>query len=546
LPDFLASLQAALVDRYRFERELGRGGMATVYLARDLRHGRLVAIKLLRQELVAALGPDRFLREIQVTAALQHPHILPLLDSGTIDDAGGSRPYYVMPYVQGESLRDHLVRERQLPVDEAVRITRDVAAALGYAHERGVVHRDIKPENILLSGGQAVVADFGIARALSAAGAERLTETGLALGTPHYMSPEQASGDPHVDGRADIYALGCVLYEMLAGEPPYTGPTAQAIIAKRMVEPIPRIRTVRESVPEELERAITRALAKTPADRFGTAPEFAEALSQSASAPLVPRPVGTGRYWRIAAVLIVLLVGGAATLRFWSRPSIPDISPSASLIAVLPFTPSGSDTALSRLGRDLVFTMSSELDGLGTIRVVDAHTVLAQAKEGGLYSPAEGAALACAEGRRRFPGDVKFVECQLWLMTTKAVDPDVPRAWRLADTLVQRAPENERGYQRLNSEMLVAATLARAGLKDSARRLATRSRGTSEVDPTRDLELAGAFVYTLIGDKDEALRSLKVYLAANPERRASLAKDPGWWFRDISTDPRFKQLVGQH
>jgi serine/threonine protein kinase len=395
LPDVLATLQAALVDRYRFERELSRGGMATVYLARDLKHGRLVAIKLLRHELVTALGPERFLREIQLTAGLQHPHILPLLDSGTLEDvAGGTRPYYVMPYVQGESLRDHLERERQLPVDEAVRITGDVAAALGYAHERGVVHRDIKPENILLSGGQAVVADFGIARALSAAGAERLTETGLALGTPHYMSPEQASGDPRVDGRADIYALGCVLYEMLAGEPPYTGPTAQAIIAKRMLEPAPRIRTVRESVPQELERAITRALAKTPADRFRTAPEFAEALSQSPSAPLVPRPVGIGGHWRTVVGLVAVLAAGAAVLRLRSGPPGPDISPLESLIAVLPFTPSGSDTALSRLGRDLVFTLSSELDGLGAIRVVDAHTVLAQAKPGGLSSPAEGAALA--------------------------------------------------------------------------------------------------------------------------------------------------------
>jgi serine/threonine-protein kinase len=394
LPDLLTRLQAALADRYRLQRELGRGGMAIVYLARDLKHGRLVAIKLLRQELVVALGPERFLREIQVTAGLQHPHILPLLDSGTLEDvAGGNRPYYVMPYVEGESLRDRLVRDQQLPIAEAVRITRDVAAALGYAHERGVVHRDIKPENILLSGGQAVVADFGIARALSAVGAERLTETGLALGTPHYMSPEQASGDPRVDGRADIYALGCVLYEMLAGEPPYTGPTAQAIIAKRMLEPPPRIRTVRESVPPEMESAITRALAKVPADRFGTAPEFAEALSRSPSAP-APRRVGIGGHWRNVAVLLAVLAAAAAALHFRSRPSGPGISPSASLIAVLPFAPSGSDTALSRLGRDLVFTMSSELDGLGAIRVVDAHTVLAQAKPGGLYTPAEGAELA--------------------------------------------------------------------------------------------------------------------------------------------------------
>ena len=239
-----------------------------------------------------------------------------------LEDCGGARPYYVMPYVQGESLRDRLARERQLPVDEAVRITRDVAAALGHAHDHGVVHRDIKPENILLSAGHAVVADFGLARALFAAGAERLTETGLALGTPHYMSPEQASGDPHVDGRADIYALGCVLYEMLAGEPPYTGPTAQAIIAKRMVEPIPQIRTVRETVPEELERAITRALAKTPADRFGTAPEFAEALSQSSSAPRFLAPsayVDIGGPWQCCSQFWL-----GERPRFVSGPGRPD------------------------------------------------------------------------------------------------------------------------------------------------------------------------------------------------------------------------------
>jgi len=231
--------------------------MATVYLARDLKHDRLVAIKLLRPELGAVIGAQRFLTEVRTTASLQHPHILPLFDSGAVSDdeqlitdsrlptADSRLLFYVMPYVQGESLRDRLTRERQLPVDDAVRITRDVAAALGYAHEHGVVHRDIKPENILLTGGQAVVADFGIARAVSTASGDRLTETGLALGTPHYMSPEQASADPQLDGRTDIYALGCVLYEMLAGEPPYTGPTAHAIIARRMIESVPLIRTDR-------------------------------------------------------------------------------------------------------------------------------------------------------------------------------------------------------------------------------------------------------------------------------------------------------------
>ncbi len=398
MPDYPASLQAALLDRYRIERELGRGGMATVYLARDLKHDRLVAIKLLRPELGAVIGAQRFLTEVRTTANLQHPHILPLFDSGAVAlDPHDSRPtthdllFYVMPYVEGESLRDRLTRERQLPVDDAVRITRDVASALGYAHEHGVVHRDIKPENILLTGGQAVVADFGIARALSTASGDRLTETGLALGTPHYMSPEQASADPLVDGRTDIYALGCVLYEMLAGEPPYTGPTAQAIIARRMIESVPRIRIVRETVPEAMERAITRALAKAPADRFRTAPAFADALSQPATPQSVARPIASRNTWLVAAGLVAVLA--AAGVR-WSRPAGVGISPSASLIAVLPFTPSGSDTALSRLGRDLVFTLSAELDGLGPIRVVDAHSVLAQTKPGELSSPAEGAALA--------------------------------------------------------------------------------------------------------------------------------------------------------
>src|SRR5213593_1791199 len=257
MADLSERVRASLAGRYTIERELGRGGMATVYLARDLKHDRPVALKVLRPELAAVLGAERFLREIRLTAQLQHPHILTLIDSGEADDF----LYYVMPYVEGESLRQRLEREGQLPLDEALRITRAIASALDFAHGRGVIHRDIKPENIMLHQGEPMVADFGIALAVSSAGRERLTETGLSLGTPAYMSPEQASAEPKLDGRTDQYSLACVLYEMLAGEPPYTGPTAQAIIAKRFSEPVPHLGVVR-AVPPGLELAVTRALAK--------------------------------------------------------------------------------------------------------------------------------------------------------------------------------------------------------------------------------------------------------------------------------------------
>lgn len=267
-------LHAALRSRYSIERELGRGGTALVLLARDLKHERLIAIKVLRPEIAMVLGADRFLREIRLTARLAHPHILPLLDSG---EAAGFL-YFVMPYVEGESLRARLEREPQLPMDDALQIAREVADALSYAHSHDVVHRDIKPENILIESRHAVVADFGIARAISAAGGERLTDSGIAVGTPWYMSPEQSSGERLLDGRSDIYSLGCVLYEMLAGEPPYTGRTAQAIVARRLGEPVPPLRTLRETVPAGVEQALTKALAKAPADRFATARQFAEAL----------------------------------------------------------------------------------------------------------------------------------------------------------------------------------------------------------------------------------------------------------------------------
>ncbi len=245
MADLFARLQAALADRYTIERELGRGGMATVYLAQDLKHHRKVAIKVLKPELAAALGPERFLQEIEIAAGLTHPHILPLHDSG---EATGVL-YYVMPYVEGETLRNRLDRAGQLPLAEAVQITREVADALSYAHRHDVVHRDIKPENILLEAGHAVVSDFGIARAITAAGGEKLTGTGIAVGTPGYMSPEQGAASARVDERSDIYSLGCVLYEMLAGEPPYTGPSAQIVIAKRLTDPVPSVRRL-QSVGE--------------------------------------------------------------------------------------------------------------------------------------------------------------------------------------------------------------------------------------------------------------------------------------------------------
>ena len=315
-------LAAALADRYRIERELGQGGMATVYLAQDLRHSRRVALKVLRPELLAVIGTDRFLAEIKTTAALQHPHILPLHDSG---EAAGAA-FYVMPYVEGESLRDRLNREKQLPIEDAVRLTREVAGALDYAHRHGVIHRDIKPENILLHDGTALVADFGIALAVSSAGGgTRMTETGMSLGTPHYMSPEQAMGERDLSARSDVYALGCVLYEMLVGEPPFTGPTPQAIVAKVITEKPPLATTARDSVPRHVARAIQKALAKLPADRFASAAELATALARPGmteewEAEPGGAPVSAPRRNLAPALGALAVLLGAAALWGWLRP----------------------------------------------------------------------------------------------------------------------------------------------------------------------------------------------------------------------------------
>jgi serine/threonine-protein kinase len=350
----LSRLQASLADRYHIERELGRGGMATVFLAHDLKHDRAVALKVLHAGPAEALGAERFLREVRLSARLQHPHILAMHDSG---DADGQL-WFTMPYVEGESLRIRLLREKQLPVDDALRITREVADALHYAHQHGVIHRDIKPENILLSGTvtgdrgvsggyHALVADFGIARALQGDTDERLTGTGVTVGTPLYMSPEQASGERELDARTDVYSLGCVLYEMLSGEPPFTGPTVQAMLAKRLTEPVPHLRTVRD-VPPALERAVTTALARSPTDRFATAAEFAGALESGRLGEGVAPPDADAarrsnrRISRPAAIglaLLLLLVGAYAARR-WMMSS--RAAPAASA-AVLPFVDLSSE-----------------------------------------------------------------------------------------------------------------------------------------------------------------------------------------------------------
>jgi eukaryotic-like serine/threonine-protein kinase len=837
----LERLTAALADRYRIERELGKGGMATVFLAHDLRHERDVAIKVLHPELAADLGADRFEREIRVSAKLQHPHILSLFDSGTADGLF----FYVMPFVKGESLRDRLDRENMLPVDDAIGITLEVADALGHAHGLGIVHRDIKPENIMLSGGHALVTDFGIARAVSAAGDQKLTRTGTAVGTPLYMSPEQAYGD-EVGPTSDLYSLACVAYEMLTGQPPFTGSNARAIMARHTMEAVPGIRVVRDAVPEEVEEAILAALAKVPADRPKTAAEFATmlgtplgsttarraALSRYVSKPRVTAAMRRVPLWRRVPVLagagaVILLGAVGAWYGLRGRGHAADAGGlDRTTVAVLYFedrsrggelgyladgltegligalhevrelkviSASGSgqyrgsslalDSIARALGAGTLVRGSVEQAGANvrvTVRLVEGNTgadfgegasierpasealtlvdslvqqvaglvrtrlgegirvreqqqgthnadawVLVQRAERSrklmdsaasagdsmavarfsasadsllalaeradarwadptrmrgliayrrsrlyvgdpsaagrwiqaglghvgralsnaprdpdalelrgnlrywrwllgleadpvrgkalldsakadlelattinpaqagawatlshLYYNDEGSTLSdvniaarraleedaflsnadvvlqrlffssydlgqfpqadqwCRDGHRRFPANPKFLECQLWVLTTSAKTPDPALAHTLADSLAKVSPERERAFARLQSNLLVAAVLARAGRSDSASALARVSTGDPVVDPSRDLTHVAAFVYTLLGDTTRAVSQLKTYLAANPTHRQGLADDPGWWFRPIAAAPAFRQLVG--
>ncbi len=834
MTDILEQLTAALAAHYLVERELGRGGMATVYLARDLRHDRMVAIKVLDPAMSSTMGSERFLREIRLAAGLQHPHILGVYDSG---DVGGLL-YFVMPFVEGESLRDQLNRETQLPIEEAVRITLEVADALAFAHSRGVVHRDIKPENILLSGGHAVVADFGIARAASEAG-EKLTQTGMAIGTPAYMSPEQAVGDSAVDGRSDIYSLACVLYEMLSGRPPFTGPSARSIMAQHSMEQVPSLQIMRQSIPDDLEDAILRAMEKVPADRFPTASQFSRALSGSTmeiSSPRLSR-VRTGRTgrfaaargsswkkyrWVVAAGIPLVLIGGwvlvarkgnaagaaadagasrVAVLYFDDRSGgelrhvadgftdalIHDLSAIPALKVISrngvqpyrdqPVSPDSIARALNvgtlvdgtveargemvrvtvslinaisgdeiastrlerprtevldlqgditeqvstflrrRLGKEIQLSQrrgetgnaqawetlqraqeleddATVLQGAGDIaaasaKLAEADALAARAAdldddwsrpvvrrgwiayrqarlpgvkredmprwlaeatghaEQGLVlrgddadalelrgtagyltwllnlepnqaraaqlhqgaqrdleaavtaNPQQASAWStlshlrmgasenalgklaalkayeadpflttadatiwrlfqssldledrvesthwCEEGFRRFPTDPRFTECKLWLAALSGTRAGIPGTWETLRRFQELTPATRRDLATRRGTMILAMGLARAGLADSARRVALGARTGTAVDETRDLSLYEAIVQTMLNDRDQAIRLLSVYLATNPQMRASLARDDSWYFRDLRTDPRYRSMIG--
>ncbi len=379
------TLTEALRDRYLIERELGRGGIATVYLATDLKHERQVALKVLRPELAAVLGRERFLAEIRLTAKLDHPNVMTLLDSG----GAGDLLYYTLPYVRGGSLRERMDKEGRLPIEDVTRIVSQIASALDHAHAQGVIHRDIKPENILLHDGVPMLTDFGIALAVSEAGGQRLTETGLVVGTPQYMSPEQATGDRLIDARSDLYSLGAVAYEMLAGEPPVLGGSAQAIIAKLITERPTPLRVVRDRIPEGIAEAVERLLAKVPADRFASGAEFVRALN----APPAAFPT-LRRHAPAVAIGVLIVAVGVIAGEWLAERREKGQAPTPSTIAVLPAKPSGSDSALSKLGRDLVLTLSANLTGAGEIRAVDPQTVLGEVGATATHSKSQDLALA--------------------------------------------------------------------------------------------------------------------------------------------------------
>lgn len=462
-----AALRSALAGRYTLEREIGRGGMATVWLAHDLRHDRPVAVKMLHPHLAAPVGKTRFLREIRLAARLEHPHVLPVFDSGTAGDLF----WYVTPFLGQGSLRDLLRGSGPLPVDQALRLGREMAGALAFAHSFGIVHRDVKPENVLLADGQALLADFGIAYLADPSGA-RLTDTGLSLGTPAYMSPEQAGGERQIDGRADVYALGAVLYEMLSGLPPYTGPSARAILALQMNESPRPLRAMRSDVSEEVEAAVFRALARNPSDRFETAAAFASAIDELRyPQPATPTPKrARGSVMLLAAVGAVTL---AAVLLGRRRDAAAPVD--ERLMAILPFASSVRDTALERLGRDLVFTLSATLDGVGELRTVNPHTILALVPMDTAQTLEQGARLARRFGAGRvlegsLVRDGSLVRASISLHDTEALTTRAQVTVRAAPDSIARLTDSL-GLGLLR-EALPASTLPTGGL---AAALRTRS-----------------------------------------------------------------------
>jgi tetratricopeptide (TPR) repeat protein len=452
----LSRLVATLGDRYEVIRLVGEGGMARVYLAQDLRHARQVALKVLRPEIGATLGADRFLREIRIIAGLQHPNILPLFDSGATSrgESGVDGLWFVMPYVQGESLRARLQREGGLPLEEALRIARDVASALDYAHARGVVHRDIKPENILLSDGHAFVADFGVARAVDLAGAQGATAIGLAMGTPAYMSPEQAAGASDLDGRSDVYSLACMIYEMLAGAVPFGGQTPREIMARHALDPTPSIRAVRQDLAPSIDLALAKGLAKAPAERPATATELLGLFAQPTLAVPAFSTASTRRRLRLAPALIALVVLIGAGALLWlgrGRSGSAGRAPlSASAVAVLPFTVHGGDSL--GLGEGLVGLLGTKLDGAGDLRTVDPRALLNYAARQGLREPGPDQGKAVAEhfGAGMFVlGDVLTVGGRLRLTASlydsrpssrasASVEGPTDRVFELVDSLASQ------------------------------------------------------------------------------------------------------------
>ena len=491
--DELAGLRAALRNRYTLEREIGRGGMATVWLARDLKHKRAVALKVLRPDVASVLAAERFLREIGTAARLTHPHIVPVFDSGR---AAGFL-YYVMPYVHGESLRQRLERERQLPLAEALGIVREVADALDYAHRHGVVHRDIKPENILLEEGHAVVTDFGVARAIvAAAPGEALTEAGLAIGTLHYMSPEQAAGERDIDGRADTYALGCVLYELITGVPPFQGATAESVLRQQLVDTPRPLSTFREAVPESVEAAVCKALAKTPADRWHSGTEFLAALTGPAPPPRAGH--GARRRGLVTAAGAVVAIALVARI-FWLRPT--------STLAVLYFKSIPNDSTDVYLAEGLTEEIIARLGEIGRL-AVKSHTAVERFRGKRVDDPTQlGRALGVAN---LVNGTVRREQRRLRVNVELVRAANGVRIW---------GAEFERpdsGLMDVEADIAAAVATAVAGRLNRVERASLRS-------PTRD---AVAYDHYLRGNHYLAQRTARAVGRAIDEYDAAIARDP--------------------